>query len=98
MARDPNFLDIIDITRNLGPRYTPPDRQMVSCSLLDLLYRTSFKGMMTTLLSKVEIFGLTIYGDGATIKSVPLINILAAGPNNPFALLDIVDSTIHLQN
>ena len=98
MARDPNFLDIIDITRNLGPRYTPPDRQMVSCSLLDSLYRTSFKGMMTTLLSKVEIFGLTIYGDGATIKSVPLINILAAGPNNPFALLDIVDSTIHLQN
>ena len=60
MARDPNFLDIIDIARNLGPRYTPPDRQMVSCSLLDLLYGTSFKGMMTTLLSKVEIFGLTI--------------------------------------
>jgi hypothetical protein len=54
--------------------------------------------MMTTLLLEVDVFGLTIYGDGATIKSVPLINILAAGPNNPFVLLDIVDCTTHLQN
>ncbi len=51
-----------------------------------------------TLLSEVDIFGLTIYGDGATIKSVPLINILAAGSNNPFALLDIVNCTTHLQS
>jgi hypothetical protein len=71
---------------------------MVSSSLLNSLYETSFKGMMTTLLSEVDIFGLTIFGDGATIKSVPLINILAAGPNNPFALLDIIDCTTHLQN
>ena len=71
---------------------------MVSGRLLDLLYETSFKEMMTTLLLEVDVFGLTIYGDGATIKSVPLIIILAAGPNNPFALLDIVDCTTHLQN
>jgi hypothetical protein len=25
MAQDPNFLNIIQIARNLGPRYTPPD-------------------------------------------------------------------------
>jgi hypothetical protein len=30
---------------------------------------------------------VSIFGDGATIKSVPLINVLAAGPNNLFALL-----------
>jgi hypothetical protein len=71
---------------------------MVSGRLLDLLYETSFKEMMTTLLLEVDVFGLTIYGDGATIKSVLLINILAAGPNNPFALLDIVDCTTHFQN
>ncbi len=54
--------------------------------------------MIRTLFLVVNIFGLTIYGDGAIIKSVPLINILAAGPNNPFALLDIVDCTTHLQS
>ena len=54
MAQDPNFLHIIDIARNLGPRYTPPDRGMVSGRLLDSLYVTSFKEMMTTLLSEVD--------------------------------------------
>ena len=98
LAQDPNFLNIIEITRNLGPRYTPPDQGMGSGRLLDLLYETSFKEMMTTLLLEVDVFGLKIYGHGATIKSVPLINILAAEPNNPFALLDIVDCTTHLQN
>jgi hypothetical protein len=50
MAQDPNFLNIIDIARNLCTRYTPPDRWMCSGRLLDSLYETSFKGMMMTLL------------------------------------------------
>ena len=45
------------------------------------------------LLPESKIFGVPIFGDGATITNVPLINILAAGPNNPFALLEIVDCT-----
>ena len=36
---------------------------------------------------------MTIFGDGATITNVPLMNISAASPNNPFALLEIVDCT-----
>jgi hypothetical protein len=69
MTGDPNFLNIIDIARNLGPRYTPPDQRMVSGSLLDLLYETSFKEIMMTLLLEVDIFGLLIYGDGATLSA-----------------------------
>ncbi len=42
---------------------------------------------------KSKIFGVTIFGDSATITNVPLINILAMSPNNPFALLEIVDCT-----
>jgi len=40
-----------------------------------------------------KIFGITVFGDGATIKSVPVINVLASGVNNPFALLDVSDCT-----
>jgi len=36
---------------------------------------------------------VTIFGDGATITNVPLVNILAASPDNPFVLLEIVDCT-----
>jgi hypothetical protein len=49
--------------------------------------------MMRTLLLESRIFGVTIYGDGATITNTPLINILVASPNNPSVLLEIVDCT-----
>jgi hypothetical protein len=48
---------------------------------------------MNFLMSEARKFGLTVFGDGAIIKSCPLIKILAAGFNNPFALLDVVDRT-----
>ena len=43
-----------------------------------------------------KIFGLAIYGDGATIMTQPMINILASGVHNYSALLDIVDCTGHV--
>jgi hypothetical protein len=51
---------------------------------------------MYSLLYESEYFGIFVFWDGATIKTVPLINILAASPNYPFSLLDIVDCTAHL--
>ncbi len=49
--------------------------------------------MMRTLLLESRIFGVTIFGDGATITNTPLINILASSPNNLSVLLEIVDCT-----
>jgi hypothetical protein len=34
-----------------------------------------------------------LFGDGATILKVPMLFFLGSSPNNPFALLDIVDCT-----
>ncbi len=61
--------------------------------LLDVLYDTNKEEMIKNLLLESKTFGVTIFGDGATVTNVPLINILAASPNNPFALLEIVDCT-----
>ncbi len=41
---------------------------------------------------------MSVFGDGATITNVPLINILAASSNNPFGLLEIVDCTDQMAN
>jgi hypothetical protein len=49
--------------------------------------------MMKNLLLESKIFGVTIFGDGATITNVPLMNMLVTSPNNLFALLEIVDCT-----
>jgi hypothetical protein len=51
---------------------------------------------MKTLLLEARVFGITVFGDGATIKPVPLINVLAACVNNPFALLETADCTAHI--
>ena len=96
LAQDPKLIKIIDEARKLGLSYTPPHRNDISGKYLDALYVTHWKEQMKTLISEAHIFGITIFGDGATVKTIPLFNILAAGVNNPFALLDIADCTGHL--
>ena len=89
----PKFLKLLNTAKSLGTGYLPPDRRKMSGPLLDMLYDTNKEEMIKNLLLESKIFGVTIFGDGATITNVPLMNILAASPNNPFALLEIVDCT-----
>ena len=44
----------------------------------------------------IDLFGVSMQGDGATIKRLPLINLLASGGNCPSTLLEIVDCTSHM--
>jgi hypothetical protein len=96
LAGDPKLMKIIEEARNLGPSYTPPDRHDIGGKYLDALYVTHWKEQMKTLLSEAHIFGITVFGDGATIKTLPLVNVLAACVNNDFALLEIANCTAHL--
>ena len=98
LAEDAKLAKIIEIGRTLGPNYKPPFRQDIGGKYLDAIYETNWKEQMRTLLLEARVFGLTVFGDGATIKTVPLVNVLAAGVNNPFALLDIADCTDHLSS
>ena len=36
------------------------------------------------------------YLDGATIKTVPFLNVMASGPYNQRAVMDIIDCTEHM--
>jgi len=95
LAEDPKFLKVIQVAKSLG-EYKPPNQRLIGNKYLDTLHGINWKEMMKTLLSEASIFGITVFGDGATIKTVPLLNVLAAGVNNSFALLDIADCTNHL--
>ena len=95
LAEDPKFLRVIEVAKSLGP-YKPPSRKDIGEKYLDALHEMNWKEQMKTIVCEGNVFGITIFGDGATIKSVPLINVLAAGVNNPFALLSIADCTAHL--
>jgi hypothetical protein len=95
LAEDPKFLKVIQVAKSLG-EYKPPNQRLIGNKYLDTLHGINWKEMMKTLLSEASIFGITVFGDGATIKTVPLLNVLAAGVNNSFALLEIADCTNHL--
>jgi hypothetical protein len=42
-------------------------------------------------------FGLSLLGDGATVKRMPLVNMLAAGVHEPAGVLEIDECTGHIQ-
>jgi hypothetical protein len=73
-----------------------PDRHDIAGKYPDALYVAHWKEQMKTLLLEARVFGITVFGDGATIKTVPLVNVLASCVNNPCALLEITDCTAHL--
>jgi hypothetical protein len=46
----------------------------------------------TALIKDGDIFGLSMFGDGATVKKMPLMNILASGVYKPStAVMDIIN-------
>jgi hypothetical protein len=49
------------------------------------------------LLNNINVFGFSLYGDGATVKKMPLINVLASGAYLKTALLEIVDATSYMK-
>ena len=51
---------------------------------------------LTKLLDDVNLYSLSIYGEGATIKTKPFINVLACSPGNPACVLDVIDCMNHM--
>jgi hypothetical protein len=96
LAQDLKLMKIIEEARKLGSSYSPPHRNDFGGVYLNALYVTHWKEQLKTLLSEARVFGVTVFGDVTTIKTVPLVNVLAACVNNPFALLEIADCTAHL--
>ncbi len=76
--------------------YKPPSWYEMSKDLLEANYVAYQSDQLSKLLMNVDIFGLGICGDGATIVNVPMMNILACLAGNPSCVLDVVDCTDHV--
>ena len=46
---------------------------------------------MKSLVLDAKIFGVTLFGDGATIKTVPMVKYTGAGVQNDFSMLYIFE-------
>jgi hypothetical protein len=86
------------LVQNTGSDYSPPSRYEVGGSLLNATYDSYYEQEVAKLLDDVELYGITVYGDGATIKTTPLINILACSPGNPACVLDVIDCSNHMSD
>ncbi len=87
------FNKLIQSARHIPPKYTPPYRKKMTGPLLDNIYQSTYDEQMRSLLKESKVFCIALFGDGATIQKVPMMFFLGSSPNNPDALLDIVDCT-----
>lgn len=97
LASHHKFQRVLQYAKQAPKNYTPPNRNLVAGKLLDLNYDIYKNQTIEMLLKDSDVYGITFFGDGATVRKSPLINILASSIHEPAGCLSIVDCTGHLQ-
>lgn len=83
--------------RYAGKVFGFPTAKSLRTDHLDDHYNTQLAKNYNILRHHADIFGLAMFGDGATVKRMPVTNLLAAGAYCPAALLQIIGATAHLK-
>ena len=96
LASSELFRRIITLAKAVPTSYRPPSRNQVAGPLLRLLYDELQSMQLEDLWKDDELFKHGYYLDGATIKTVPFLNVMASGPYNHKAVMDIIDCTDHM--
>jgi hypothetical protein len=86
-----HFQQILKLSRLVSNSYRPPSRKVLANELLELSYQSRLNKYMVDLEVDAEVYGISLFGDGATVHGMPLMNILASGVHEPSAVLAIID-------
>ena len=97
VVETPRFKRMVHVLSKIGSDFEIPKRKQICGPLLDLNFQTKYNDNKTNLLKSANVFGLSFLGDGATVKRMPLMNILAACADTPPITVSIQDCTKHLQ-
>jgi hypothetical protein len=90
-AEGEQFLQILKLAHLVPSSYHPPSRHLLANDLLDFSYKTRIEKYLVDLAVDSDVYGLSLFGDGATVHGMPLMNILASGVAEPCAVLSVVD-------
>ena len=90
-AEGPEFQQILKISRLVSNSYCAPTRKALSNDLLKGSYDYRMSCYFRDLEVDADVYGLSLFGDGATIHGMPLMNVLASGVGEPCAVLAIVE-------
>ena len=97
-VEDIKLKKVIYITRRISADYVPPNSPCVSGDILTSIYDTNWDQEMKFLVLDADIFGVALFRDGATIKTVPMVNTFGAGVHNNFAIIDVFYCLEHCSN
>jgi hypothetical protein len=86
-----HFAQIMKLAKLAPSAYAPPTCKVLANKLLDLSYENRMEKFMLRLKMDVDVYRLSLFGDGATVHGMPLMNILASGVHKPSAVLAIID-------
>ena len=90
------FRRVLTLAKAVPTTYRPPSRNQVAGPLLQLLFDELQNTQFDDLWKDDDLFKHCYYLDGATIKTVPFLNVMASGPYNQRAVMDIIDCTEHM--
>ena len=93
----PRFARLVRVCRLVGDDFVIPNRKKIGGELLDLNYETTYKSNKEKLLKEARVFGLAFLGDGATIKRMPLMNVLAMTATVSPMTIEIQDCSSHME-
>ena len=95
MPSSSHFKAVLNYARQTNSSYKPPTVHEMGGGLLEANYFAYQLESVNKLLTKVDIFGLGVFGDGATIVKTPMMNVLACSAGNPHCVLQVVDCSSH---
>ena len=98
LASHHKFQRVLTLAKVASTKYIPPGRNKVAGQLLDLNYELYKKQMMENVVKDADVYGITFFGDGATVRKSPLINILVSSVYLPVGCLAIVNCSGHLES
>jgi hypothetical protein len=98
LAEDPLLKRMLVLSRNVNSAYEPPSRYEISGKYLTSIHDSYRREGLERLVGGAPSFGISIFGDGATIRRIPLINMLASNPDAPSVMLDVVDCSQHMSD
>ena len=96
-VEDPKFKIVIRKAKFVNPnKYKFPSRTDIGGRFLDQNYKTLQDHLVQQLAKDSEVFGVALFVDLATIKRMPMLNVLGSGVHQPAACLTIKDCTSQL--
>jgi hypothetical protein len=97
LLQSPQFHSMLCLAKFALPGYEPPKRELGGGQLLAVNFKEYTGRVLERLALQAENFGVSLLGDGATVRCIPLVNMLGMGVHDPAGVLDIAECTGHIQ-